>query len=85
MASVLGSFNLLRRVAASPTLAKFPLASLGHVSNKINMESRRGAKKWYPDKQFMEQFEGTLMYPEEARWQIPMAINRELHCTYTIY
>jgi NADH dehydrogenase (ubiquinone) Fe-S protein 2 len=65
-------------VAASPSLAKFPLACLGHANNKVNFESRRGAKKWYPDKEFFSQYEGTLYYPEEARWQIPLETNKRV-------
>lgn len=75
MASVLGSFRLLARAAASPSLAKFPLGAIGAIGANHNYQPQRGHKKWYPDKQFFEQFEGVVMYPEEARWTRPLETN----------
>lgn len=33
----------------------------------------RGAKKWYPDQEFMDQFSGPVMYPDEvtSQWKVP--------------
>ncbi|XP_049793328.1 NADH-ubiquinone oxidoreductase 49 kDa subunit-like [Schistocerca nitens] len=38
----------------------------------------RGAKKWFPDPEYMKQFEGPVMYPNEitAKWKMPPYNNK---------
>ncbi|XP_060661062.1 LOW QUALITY PROTEIN: NADH-ubiquinone oxidoreductase 49 kDa subunit [Drosophila nasuta] len=39
----------------------------------LSTNQYRGAAKWYPDPEFMKQFSGPVMYPDEvtALWQVP--------------
>jgi len=39
---------------------------------KIQVQPNRGAKKYWLDTEFFKQYEGTVMYPEEARWVLPI-------------
>lgn len=36
-------------------------------------QQNRGAAKWYPDPEFMKQFSGPVMYPDEVTslWKVP--------------
>ncbi|KAI1278415.1 NADH dehydrogenase [ubiquinone] iron-sulfur protein 2, mitochondrial [Halotydeus destructor] len=75
--TVLGSLNAVRKLAIlSPSLTKIPLTAIGAVNNNWNYQPNRGAKRWFPDQEYLKQFEGTLMFPEEARWSIPMENDR---------
>lgn len=39
----------------------------------FRISQQRGAAKWYPDPEFMKQFSGPVMYPDEVTslWQVP--------------
>ena len=39
--------------------------------HQIQVQQTRGARKWWPDADFWKQFEGSVAYPEYARWVYP--------------
>lgn len=86
MSGVINSFNLIKTLAAKSPI-KSQLAALSYASNNrrcklvnrncnsVNSQQSRGAKKWYPDKEFWDYYDGgTLFYPEEARWKYPVPL-----------
>lgn len=82
MSSVLGSAHLLRRIACSNIagLSKLPIVSSTSISNEkrqsVLVQSTRGAKKWYPDKEYYSYYDGGVYYyPEETKWDIPKPNN----------
>ncbi|CAB3368873.1 Hypothetical predicted protein [Cloeon dipterum] len=63
---------VLRKSAANlPTGGKLLLQNGGslYVANK---QQTRGAKKWFPDLEFVKQYEGAVMYPDEvtSKWKL---------------
>lgn len=75
MATMASCIHLMRKAALSNNAAvgRVVLSSLG--AGQVQYESKRGAKKWYPDHDFFRQFEGVVLYPEEARWSEPLVTN----------
>nr|CAD7392430.1 unnamed protein product [Timema cristinae] len=45
---------------------------------KIEISSKRGAKRWFPDAEFLKQFEGPVMFPDEvsSKWTRPVWCNK---------
>ena len=39
----------------------------------VCFSATRGAAKWFPDKEFIDQFGGAVMYPDEvtSKWKVP--------------
>ncbi|XP_065370710.1 NADH-ubiquinone oxidoreductase 49 kDa subunit-like [Calliphora vicina] len=62
--SATAGFNLLKPHA---------LAACGVKIGSTNKPNTRGAAKWYPDPEFMQQFSGPVMYPDEvtSQWKLP--------------
>ena len=84
MSSVLGSAHLLRRIACSniPGLTKLPILSPIVASNEkcqpVLIQSARGGKKWYPDKEYYSYYDGGVYYyPEETKWDVLQPSNSE--------
>lgn len=78
MATMASCVNLIRKAAlTSAGTGRLVLNTLGATGN-VHYESRRGAKKWYPDREFFKQFEGVVAFPEEARWTEPIETNGKL-------
>ncbi|XP_067000822.1 NADH dehydrogenase [ubiquinone] iron-sulfur protein 2, mitochondrial isoform X2 [Anabrus simplex] len=69
MAAVLG--NVVRKSPTCVTLGGRSLLQLGPSLFFANPQ--RGAKKWFPDVEFIKQFDGPVMYPDEitSKWKMP--------------
>ena len=70
MASFLASGRVFRQILSSLALNKANGLTAGAIINGNKYETRRGAKKWYPDYEYFKQFEGVVAYPEWAKWNI---------------
>lgn len=78
MATMASCINLIRKATlTSSGTGRLVLSAFGG-SGSVKYESRRGAKKWYPDREFFKQFEGVVAFPEEARWTEPIETNGDL-------
>ncbi|CAH1795923.1 unnamed protein product [Owenia fusiformis] len=70
MSSILGTF--LRKLPhSSPSLLQTQL-----LGRSVVVTASRGAKQWKPDADYMKQFEGAVMFPDEvtSKWK-PNALN----------
>src|SRR2546422_1028898 len=56
---------------AAATANTFTPLSLTPATSVIATQTR-GAKSWYPDAQYLKQYEGTVLFPAEAKWEVPM-------------
>lgn len=69
-------FASIARRSASPILAqlkhRFPTAAARYDIPNFQ-QTLRGAAKWYPDAEFMQQFSGPVMYPDDitSLWKVP--------------
>ena len=61
----------LRKAVTSPVLLKVP-AVLSASGN------RRGSKTWWPDTEFLKQYEGTILFPDAPRWCFPVQTHHSL-------
>jgi len=70
MASVLG-INLCRKSSALAGSLRKSAGILGAASpHYLQKEQRRGAARWYPDHEFMKNYEGPIMWtPEHEKWK----------------
>ncbi|XP_068081128.1 NADH dehydrogenase [ubiquinone] iron-sulfur protein 2, mitochondrial-like isoform X2 [Anabrus simplex] len=69
MAAVLG--HVVRKSPKCVALGGRSLLQFGPSLFFANPQ--RGAKKWFPDVEFIKQFDGAVMYPDEvtSKWKIP--------------
>ncbi|XP_070138457.1 NADH-ubiquinone oxidoreductase 49 kDa subunit isoform X1 [Drosophila bipectinata] len=69
-------FASIARRSVSPVLthlkSSFPSTSARYGIQNFQ-QTRRGAAKWYPDPEFMQQFSGPVMYPDDVTslWKVP--------------
>nr|CAD7413859.1 unnamed protein product [Timema poppensis] len=60
------------------TLTVDQIADEGAIKVRILVGSKRGAKRWFPDAEFLKQFEGPVMFPDEvsSKWTRPVWCNK---------
>lgn len=54
-------------------LAKAATTPCAAGQASLNKQQKRGAAKWYPDPEFLQQFAGPVMYPDDitSQWKLP--------------
>lgn len=64
------AFSMIGKLARTPAISKAVLQNTGALYNGCQ---KRNAGKWYADQEFLEQFSGAVMYPDEvtSQWKVP--------------
>lgn len=42
------------------------------ANGRFDVQSSRGTKTWYPDREYIEQFQGHVLFPDELKWSKPL-------------
>ncbi|XP_063707495.1 NADH-ubiquinone oxidoreductase 49 kDa subunit [Culicoides brevitarsis] len=75
------AFSVLNGLARQSHSLKLPKHVLANIGATHNVGQKRGAGKWQVDTEFMQQFSGAVMYPDEvtSKWKVPPYHGKKLN------
>lgn len=65
--------SLLRTISSIKCSSSW-LTPTGVAANLLNHQQTRGAKKWYPDEEWLKQWHSPLMWPQQPQWNYPLQV-----------